>query len=148
MQFQAVVQLNGKTATGIEVPEKILTNLGSSKRPAVRVTIRGYTFRTTVGVMGGRYLIPLSAEHRTAAGVAAGDEVEVQIELDTEPRELSLPADFSEALDVVPEAKRFFEGLSYSNQRRFLINIESAKTLETRMRRIDKAISMLREGKF
>ncbi|MFD1677479.1 YdeI/OmpD-associated family protein [Alicyclobacillus fodiniaquatilis] len=148
MKFQAVVQLNGKTATGIQVPEERLASMGASKRPAVRVTIRGYTYRTTVGVMGGRYMIPLSAEHRAAAGVAAGDEVEVQIELDTEPRELSLPADFSERLKAVPAAKRFFESLSYSNRRRFLLNIESAKTSETRMRRIDKAIGMLKEGKI
>lgn len=146
MQFHAVVQLNGKTATGIQVPEEVLASLGSSKRPAVRVTIRGYTYCTTVGVMGGRYLIPVSAEHRVGAGVAAGDEVEVQLELDTEPRELAIPADFSDALNATPEAKHFFEGLSYSNKRRFLLNIEGAKTPETRLRRIDKVISMLIEG--
>ncbi|MBW5448949.1 DUF1905 domain-containing protein [Cohnella sp. CFH 77786] len=147
MKFEAVIQLHGKTATGIQVPEEVLAELGSSKRPAVRVTIRGYTYRTTVGVMGGRYLIPVSAEHREGAGVAAGDQVEVKLELDTEPRELDVPSDFIDALNENPEAKHFFEGLSYSNKRRFLLQIEGAKTPETRQRRIDKAIGMLNEGR-
>lgn len=147
MKFQAVVELNGKTATGIQVPEHILEQLGSSKRPPVRVTIQGYTYRTTIGSMGGRYLIPVSAEHREGAGIAAGQEVEVQLELDTEARELVIPADFSEVLDRHADAKRFFEGLSYSNKRRFVLNIDDAKTAETRQRRIDKAIGMLQEGR-
>jgi hypothetical protein len=147
MNFQAILERSGKTATGIQVPEELLEQLGSSKRPAVRVTIRGYTYRTTVGVMGGRYMLPVSAEHRSGAGITAGEQVDVQLELDTEPRELEVPTDFADALNASPEAKQFFEGLSYSNKRRFLLNIEGAKTSETRQRRIDKSIVMLKEGK-
>jgi hypothetical protein len=147
-KFTAILQSNGKTATGIEVPEDIVTGLGSSKKPAVRVTIQGYTYRSTVAVMGGRYLIPVSAEHRAGAGITAGDKLEVQLELDTEPRELVVPADFLEALAQNEKAKSFFEGLSYSNKRRFVLSIEEAKTVETRQRRIEKAVSSLSDGKI
>jgi uncharacterized protein YdeI (YjbR/CyaY-like superfamily) len=92
-------------------------------------------------------MIPVSAEVRSSAGVAAGDEVEVDIELDTAPREVTVPPDFAEALGREADAKRFFDGLSYSQKRWYVEGIESAKTAETRQRRIDKAIGMLREGR-
>ncbi|WP_435166760.1 YdeI/OmpD-associated family protein [Paenibacillus glycanilyticus] len=148
MKFRATIELSKKTATGIEVPAEVIESLGSSKRPAVCVTLGEYTYRTTVGSMGGKYMIPVSAEVRAAAGVAAGEEVEVNIELDNEPRELVVPEDFYGALEQQLEAKRFFEGLSYSNRRRFILNIEEAKTAETRQRRMDKAISLLSEGRI
>ena len=98
MRFRAIVELSGKTATGIRVPAEVVEGLGQGRRPPVSVTIGGYTYRSTVGVMGGQFMLPLSAENRTAAGVAAGDEVEVEVELDTRSREVSVPADFAEAL--------------------------------------------------
>jgi hypothetical protein len=147
MRFRAVIELGGKTATGIQVPEEVVASLGPSKRPPVRITIGSYTYRSTVAPMGGRFMIPISAEHRAGAGVAAGNEVDVDIVLDTELREIVIPPDFSDALDRDVDAKRFFEGLSYSNKRRFVISIEEAKTAETRQRRITKAISLLKEGR-
>jgi bacteriocin resistance YdeI/OmpD-like protein/uncharacterized protein DUF1905 len=147
MRFHSAVQLNGKTATGIEVPAEVVTSLGSSKKPQVRVTINGYTYRSSIASIGGKYMLPVSAEVRAGAGVAAGDEVAVDVELDAEPREVALPADFADALDGDPEAKRFFEGLSYSNKRRLVTPIEDAKAPETRSRRIAKTIEMLREGR-
>jgi hypothetical protein len=148
MRFRATIQLSGKSATGIRVPEEVVTELGSGKRPAVRVTINGYTYRSTVAPMGGVYMLPVSAEVRESAGVAAGDEVAVDVELDAAPREVSVPPDFAEALDGDAEAKRFFEGLSYSNKRRIVMQVEEAKTPETRQRRIAKAVSTLHEGKI
>jgi bifunctional DNA-binding transcriptional regulator/antitoxin component of YhaV-PrlF toxin-antitoxin module len=147
MRFSTVLQLGGKTATGIRVPPDVVAGLGTSKRPSVRVTINGYTYRSTVAVMAGDYMLPVSAEVRERAGVAAGDTVDVDIELDTEPREVTVPPDFAEALDSDAEARRFFESLSYSNKRRFVLSIEDAKTAETRQRRIAKAVSDLREGR-
>ncbi len=147
MRFRAIVQLSGKTATGIEVPAEVVASLGKSKRPMVQVTINGYTYRSSVAPMGGVFMLPLSAEHRERAGVAAGDEVEVDIELDTAPREVSVPPDLREALDHDAEASRFFDGLSYSNKQRLVLSVEEAKTAETRQRRIAKAMSMLREGR-
>jgi hypothetical protein len=148
MRFHAVIQLNNKTATGIAVPPDVLESLGAGKRPAVRVMINGHTYRTTVGSVDGQAMLPVSAEVRQGAGVAAGDEVEVEIELDTAPREVTVPPDFAAALDQDPAARRFFDGLSYSNTRRFTLPIEEAKSAETRERRIAKAVSQLREGRL
>jgi hypothetical protein len=148
MKFRAVIVLGGKTATGFRVPEEVVEKLGASKKPPVKVTISDYTYRSTVASMGGQFMIPLSAENRKGANVEAGDEVDVDIELDTEPREITVPADFSDALDRDAEARRFFDGLSYSNKGRFVLSIESAKTAETRQRRIDKAVSTLKEGRI
>jgi uncharacterized protein YdeI (YjbR/CyaY-like superfamily) len=92
-------------------------------------------------------MLPISAENRASAGVAAGAEVEVDIELDTEPREVTVPPDLAEALERDVEAKRYFEGLSYSQKQRHVLPIEQAKTAETRQRRIGKALSNLREGR-
>jgi hypothetical protein len=147
MKFRATIELAGKTATGIEVPATVVSKLGSSKKPAVRVTIKGYTYRSTVATMGGRFMLPISAQVREAAGVAARDNVDVQVELDTAPREVTVPADFTRALKREPSAKRFFEGLSFSNKQRIVIAIEAAKTPETRERRIAKSVSSLGEGK-
>jgi hypothetical protein len=147
MRFQSVIQLGGKTATGIPVPEEVVSNLGPSKRPPVRVTINGHTYRSTVASRGGEFVLPISAENREGAGVVAGDEVDVDIELDTEPREVAVPPDFAEALDRDEAARRSFEGLSYSQKQRHVLSIEGAKTAETRQRRIDKAVGALREGR-
>jgi len=146
MKFRASIELAGKTATGIEVPAAVVAKLGSSKKPAVRVTIKGYTYRSTVATMGGRFMLPVSAAVREAAGVAARDTVEVDVELDTAPRDVTVPADFSRALTRAPAAKRFFEGLSFSNKQRIVIAIESAKAPETRERRITKSVDGLRRG--
>jgi len=147
MKFRATIELAGKTATGIEVPAAVVTKLGSSKKPAVRVTIKGYTYRSTIATMGGRFMLPISAQVREAAGVAARDQVDVDVELDTAPRVVTVPPDFSRALTREPAAKRFFEGLNFSNKQRIVIAIEAAKTPETRQRRIAKSVSALREGR-
>jgi Bacteriocin-protection, YdeI or OmpD-Associated/Domain of unknown function (DUF1905) len=143
MRFQATIRLDGKTATGIEVPADVLAALGPGKRPKVQVTINGYTYPSTVGTMGGRSLIPVSADVRARAGVAAGGTVTVDIVADTQPRHVEVPGDFSAALDREPIASRAFEQLSYSGQRRHVLAIEQAKTPGTRQRRIDKAITDL-----
>jgi hypothetical protein len=147
MQFRAILELGGKTATGIQVPEEIVAALGSGKRPAVNVTINGYTYRSTVAPMGGVFMLPVSAEVRANAGVAAGDDITVDVELDTEPREVTVPADLTVALDENAGAKQFFAELSYSNKRRIVLSIEEAKTSETRRRRVEKAVATLAEGR-
>ena len=140
------MELGGRTATGMEVPASVVEELGAGKKPPVRVTVGGHTYRSTVAVMGGRYLVPLSAENRTAAGVAAGDDVEVELELDSEPREVAVPEDLRAALDGDDAAREAFERLSYSHRRRHVLAIEGAKTPETRQRRVTKALEMLRSG--
>jgi hypothetical protein len=143
MRFHATVQLHGKTATGIEVPAGILVALGGGKRPQVRVTINGYSYPSTVGSMGGLALIPISAEVRGRAGVAAGDEVDVDVVLDTAPRVVEVPDDLAAALTRDPGARQAFDRLSYTGQQRHVLSVEQTKTPETRQRRIDKTVSEL-----
>ncbi len=146
MKFHATLELGGKTATGIRVPDDVVASLGTSKRPPVQVTINGHRYRSTVAVMVGVFMLPVSAEHRAGAGIQAGDELEVELELDDAPRELAVPPDFAAALDADVAAKEQFARLSYSNKRRHTLSIEDAKTAETRQRRIAKAIETLRAG--
>ena len=147
MRFRAEILQGGKTATGIEVPKTVVAALGPSKRPPVRVTINGYTYRSSIASMGGKFMLGVSAEVRKNAGVAGGDRVDVEIQLDTEPRGVTVPADFKAALDRDPEARAFFDRLAYSHKQRHVLAIDGAKTGETRQRRIAKAVSMLREGR-
>jgi hypothetical protein len=147
MRFRTTLELAGKTATGFRVPAEIVAALGTSKRPPVRVTINGHTYRNTVAVYGGVFMLGVSAENRAAAGVQAGDELDVDIELDTAPREVSIPPDFADALDADADARRSFDRLSYSHKQQHILAIEQAKTAETRQRRIAKAITGLREGR-
>lgn len=147
MEFRATLQLTGKTSTGFVVPDEIVAALGGGKRPPVEVTINGYTYRNTVAPMGGEYWLGVSAAHREAAGAVAGDELEVELELDTAPREIEVPPDFAAALDAQPEARRAFDSLSFSNQRYHVEQITGAKTQETRQRRIAKAVETLASGR-
>src|SRR5213082_2680914 len=118
MKFHTKLLQSGKTAVGIRVPDDVVEALGASKRPPVRVTINGYTYRNTIAVMGGKYMVGVSAEHRAGAGVGGGDEVDVDIELDDEPRTVAIPPELAKALAKDKTAKATFEALSYSNQRR------------------------------
>ena len=143
MRFRTTLELHGKTATGIEVPDDVVAALDAGKRPPVRVTVNGHTWRSTVAVMGGRNLVGVSAENRAAAGVSAGDVLDVELVLDTEKREVEVPADLAAALAAAPDAAAAFAALSYSNKSRHVLSVEGAKTDETRARRIAKAVSDL-----
>ncbi len=147
MRFHTTILQGDKTATGIRIPGEIVEALGAGKRPAIKVTINGFTYRSSVAVMGGTYMVGVSAENRTGAGVAGGDEVDVDIELDTAPREVVVPADFAAALEADPNARSSFERLSYSNKSWHVLQITGAKTDETRQRRIARSIEALREGR-
>ncbi|HVS48782.1 MAG TPA: YdeI/OmpD-associated family protein [Candidatus Dormibacteraeota bacterium] len=145
MRFRTKILPAGKTAAGIEVPAKVVAALGTSKRPPVRATINGFTYRSTVAVMGGKFMLGVSNEVRKSAGVEAGDTVDIDLELDTEPREVQLPPDFAAALGRDATAKKFFAGLSYSNRRR-LVTALDVKAVDVRKRRIAKTVEQLKEG--
>jgi hypothetical protein len=145
MEFRTTVVLGGRTATGLQVPDDVVTALGSGKRPAVTVTVGGYSYRTTVAPMGGAFWIPLAAEHREAAGVAAGDEVDVVIELDSAPREVPLPDDLAAAFDDDVRAR--FDALAFSHRKEWVRWVEEAKKPETRATRIERTVESLRQGK-
>jgi hypothetical protein len=120
IRFRAKILQAGKTATGIQIPEEIIAKLGTSKKPPVRVTINGYTYRSTVAVMGGKFMVGVNAENREKAKVAGGDNVEVGITLDTEPREVSVPPDFAQVLSRNAKARQHFDGLSHSKKKAFV----------------------------
>ena len=147
MKIRVRLEQTGVTAVGFPVSEADVLALGKGKRPPVRVTINGYTYRSTIAPMGGRYLIGVSAENRAGAGVAGGQEVDVELELDAAPREVALPPDFAAALAADPAAATTFDRLSPSNKGYQVTLIEGAKTADTRQRRIDKAIAVLHDGK-
>ena len=144
--FSAILKQEGKTATGIEVPPQIMDALGGGKKPAVTVTLNGYAYRSTIGVMGGRSMIPVSAGHRGNAGLSAGDSVQVTLELDTAPREVDVPEDLQSALDANPTALAAFARLSYSGKRQHTLSVEGTKNPETRARRVAKAVGTLSGG--
>ncbi len=147
MQFRAVLETEGKTATGINVPDEVVEALGAGKRPRVTVTINGHSYRSSVAVLGGRYMLGVSAENRAAAGVQGGDTVDVDLELDTAPREVTVPPELAAALAAVPAAQATFDGLSYSNKSWHVLQVEGAKSDETRRRRIAKSVEALAAGK-
>jgi len=148
MKFRTTILQGGKTATGIRIPDDVMATLASGRKPPVRLTINGHAFRSTVATVDGQPMVGVSAETREAAGVRGGDEVEVELELDTAPRELVVPADLSAALDASPEARRTFDGLSYSNRQWHVLQATGTNNEETRRRRIGKSVAALREGRI
>jgi hypothetical protein len=140
--FTVTLESAGRTATGMEVPEAVVEQLGAGKRPPVKVTIGDYTYRSTVAVMGGRYMLGVSAEHRAGAGVAAGDTFDVTLELDTEPRTIDVPPDLAAALEDAGLTDAF-ERLAFTHRKEHVRAVEDAKKPETRARRIAKTVEMV-----
>ncbi len=146
MKFKTKILQIGNN-TGINVPDEIIAKLAAGKKPPVVITVKKYTYRSTVAVMGGKYMISLSAENRKNANVKGGDELEIVITLDTEPRTVQLPIDFQNRLAKNKQAEAAFEKLSPSRKKAIVVSINDAKTKETKIKRIEKAINSLAEGK-
>lgn len=147
MKFTAELLSSGKNTAGFVVPPEVVESLGGGGHPKVSVTVNGYTFRTSIARMGGRYLLGFSGERRTEAGVTPGEVFEVDVELDTAARVLDVPEELATALAADAKAKAFWQTLSYSKQQWHVLQVTSAKTDATRDRRIEKSIGMLRDGK-
>lgn len=130
---------------GLEIPPEVVEALGGGKRPPVTITINGHSWKSRVAIMRGRYLLGLSNANRKAAGVATGDEVEVEVHIDAEPRVVAEPADFARALDADPAARTAYDRLSYGRKREHVLAIEKAKKPQTRVQRIEKALATLRD---
>ena len=144
--FETVLTASGNN-TGIEVPDSVVEQLGAGRRPPVVVDVNGYEYRSTVAVMGGRYLIGFPAAHRAATGLAGGDPIRVTLRVAHVPRAVEMPADFRAALDGDEAARRFFDDLPNSLQRYHVDNVNAAKSPQTRQRRINKAVTLFLEGK-
>ena len=147
MRFRTTIVQSGKNTTGIQVPDEVVEALGSGRRPAVKLTVNGYSYRSTVASMSGVFMVSLSAEHRAGAGVGGGDEVEVDLELDSAPREVTVPPELVAALDAEPAARATFDGLSYSNKSWHVLQVTGARTEETRQRRIARSVDALKQGR-
>lgn len=128
--------------TGIEVPAEVIEALGGGRRPAVEVSVNGFEYRTTVGVMGGRSLIPFSSDKRAASGIRGGDPITVEVTLDTAPRTVGLPEDLAAALAAAGVRERF-DALSPSRRKAHVTGVESAKAAETRARRVQAVVTAL-----
>lgn len=142
MRFATTLFLTGKN-TGIEVPPEVIEALGAGKKPAVNVTVNGYEYRSTVGVMGGRYLIPFSAERRAETGLAGGDPIDVELAVDTAPRTVELPDDLAAALAEKDGARAAYDRLSPSAKKAHVTAVLGAKAPETRARRITTIVTTL-----
>jgi hypothetical protein len=129
--------------TGIEVPAEIVAALGAGKRPPVVVKVNSYEYRSTVAPMGGKYLLPFSAERRTESGIKGGDAIDVELTLDTTPRSVEIPDDLQAALDASPAAATAWSTLSYTHRKEHVRSVLDAKKAETRTRRIAAAIAKL-----
>ena len=138
-----ILKAEGLNATGIQVPPEIVAALGQGKKPKVKVTVNGYTYRSTVAAYGDVFMLPLSQEHRKAAGVEAGDQVEVTLELDLEPRTVEVPPDLAAALAEVPGARAAFDALSFTMRKEYVRQVETAKAQETRQRWIAGIVAKL-----
>ncbi|MCX6498636.1 MAG: YdeI/OmpD-associated family protein [Arthrobacter sp.] len=146
MKFITTIQ-GSDTKAGIEVPEDIVNALDAGRRPPVVVTINGHSYRSSIAVMGGKNMVGVSAANRELTATSAGDTVEVDLALDTQPRVIEVPDDLVAALDAEPQAKAFYATLNYSSQRRYVEPIADAKTADTRARRIAKIVTDLKAGK-
>jgi hypothetical protein len=144
--FETTVAASGNN-TGIVVPVEAIERLGAGRRPPVLVDVNGYQYRNTVGVMGGKHMISISAAVRKATGLTGGDPIRVTLSLAEGPREVDVPADLAAALAADPDAAAFFARLSNSLQRYHVDNINGAKAADTRRRRIDKAVALFRAGR-
>lgn len=143
MRFQAKVIPSGN-ATGVEVPDDARRALGPQARPLVVITINDHTWRSRIALMRGMCLIGISAANRAAAGIVEGDMIDVELVADEEPRQVSEPQDFSDALDRHPDAKATFERLPFGLKTKHVRSIEEAKTAAVRQRRIDALVTALR----
>jgi len=142
MQFRAVVIPSGN-ATAVEIPEDVMRSLGSEARPPVAISINGHSWRSRVAIMNGQRLVGISAANRIAAGIAEGQTIDLDITLDTAPREVEEPDDLKAALDGNPAARTAFDKLPFGLKAKHLRDIESAKSAEVRTRRIGKLVETL-----
>jgi len=141
MRFETTMSLIGNN-TGIEVPPDVIEALGGGKRPAVNVTVNGFDYRSTVAVMGGKFLIAFSSDKRAATGIQGGDPIVVDLTLDTAARTVELPDDLAAALAEAGLRERF-DAVSPSGRKAHVTNVESAKAPETRARRVQAVLTKL-----
>jgi len=141
MRFETTLSQMGNN-TGIEVPPEIVEALGGGKRAAVIVEVNGFVYPSTLGVMGGRHLLPFSADKRAATGLSGGDAIVVELQLDTAARTVEVPDDLAAAL-AEAGVRAAFDALAPSARKAHVTNVEGAKAADTRARRIAAIVAKL-----
>jgi Bacteriocin-protection, YdeI or OmpD-Associated/Domain of unknown function (DUF1905) len=129
--------------TGIEVPAEVVAALDAGKRPSVVVNVNGYEYRSTVAPMGGKYLLPFSADRREESGIQGGDAIDVELTLDAAPRTVDVPDDLQSALNSSATAAAAWDKLSYTHRKEHVRSVLDAKKAETRTRRIAAVVAKL-----
>jgi Bacteriocin-protection, YdeI or OmpD-Associated/Domain of unknown function (DUF1905) len=147
MRFRAELRSTGGNTAGFLVDDEVVTGLGGGGRPKVVVTVNGVEWRGSIARMGGAYWLGVSAERRAAAGIAAGEVLDVDVVLDTAVREVEVPADLASALDAEPAARAYWDAMSYSNKSWHVLQVTGAKAAETRARRVARSVAMMLEGR-
>jgi hypothetical protein len=146
LKWTATLEPRGPAAAVILDDEQVAAVGEGAKRFPVVARVNGYEWRTTVTRMSGEFLLGLNREVREGAGVEAGDSVDVEVELDTAPREVEVPEALASALAEDAAASNRWESLSYTHRKEYARWVTEAKRDETRDRRVTRAIEMLRQG--
>lgn len=141
MEFRAELEATGANTTGIRVPDEVVEALGGGRRPKVVAGLGDYTYRSSIANMGGEFWLGVSAEHRAASGLSAGDMLDVRVDLDTAPRTVELPDDLAAALQAAPGAGEAFDAMSYTHRKEWVRSIEDARKPETRAKRVAGAVA-------
>jgi hypothetical protein len=144
-RFEAVVEAEDDRLF-VEVPAAVVAALGPRRRPPLVIEVNGYRYRSTPAVYRGRTYLGFRRDIREAAGLSAGRRVAVSLELDEQPREVAVPNDLEDALRADPTAQAAFAALSFTHRKEYVEWVESAKRDETRRRRIERTVTILRPG--
>ena len=143
VRFSAPVAQQQGTSPYVDVPDEVLAQISEKRRVPVAVTVNGYTFRTTIAPMKGCLLLGFNKANAAAARVTAGDVIDIEMELDTAPREVEVPVELRQALGAAPQAQAAYDALSYTHSREWAQYVASAKQAQTRVRRAAKAVTQL-----
>ena len=141
-RFGAVVEAEG-SGLFVVVPDAVIAALGGGRRPPIVVEVNGYRYRSTPAVYGGRTLLGFRREVQAAAGLSAGQRVDLLFELDEEPRDVTVPADLEAALRAAAGAEAAFAALSFTRRREHVESVEAARSDETRRRRVERVVTSL-----
>jgi hypothetical protein len=147
LKFETTLAPRGPAAAIVLDDDQVAAVGEGAKRFPVRATINGCELRLSVARMRGEFLLGLSKEARARAGVQAGDTVQVELELDTAPREVEVPERLAQALASDPQARSRFEALAFTHRKEFARWVAEAKRPETQERRVTQTLTMLRAGR-
>lgn len=147
IRFTARLEPRGPAAAVVLDDAQVAEVGEGARRFPVVATVNGYTWRTSVARMGGEFLVGLSREVREGAGVTAGDEVDVALELDTQPREVEVPPELAAALSADPAVAAAYDRLAFTHRKEYARWVAQARQPQTRERRAAQAVEMIRAGR-